>query len=189
MIARSRGKAHSRLRFLATERTSRVHSVAGVLAASGILLVLSGCVGGDQPAGIETEGAGATNVETDQSDPATPGGVAAEGEEVAEFYPELSAAANLSYFEYTLSHSGAGAGPVPATELVDALIDAGFETGDIEVTPENSQIALPAESVALAVVFDGECLVGQYTDEWLAVEVLPILPDGTCLVLQPETLD
>ncbi|MEX2441440.1 MAG: hypothetical protein WD400_02210, partial [Pontimonas sp.] len=106
-----------------------------------------------------------------------------------EFYPELKAATNLPHFEYTLTQNGAGSQPVPARELIDALIDAGFPASSIEATPENSQIALPADSVSVAVFIQGECLIGQYTDGWLAVDVVAALPDETCFVLERETLD
>jgi hypothetical protein len=146
------------------------------------LVVLSGCTGPTDTNAPADTSAGVNEVQPDPDESAEP-------EAPPEFFPDLPAATNLPYFEHTLVASGAGAGRVSREELVDALVGAGFSATDIEKTPENSLIALPADSVSVAVAFAGECLVGQYTDEWLAVNVVAPLPDGRCLVLEPETLD
>lgn len=164
------------------ERTLWVNNATGSSAIVAALVVLSGCAGTAAINAPDTDSSGANNA------PSAPGETP-EADNPAEFYPELKAATNLPYFEHTLAQNGAGSRPVSVQELIDALIDGGFPASSIEVTPENSQIALPADSVSVAVLFHGECLIGQYTDGWLAVDVVAALPDETCLVLERETLD
>ncbi len=157
---------------------------AGMFAAVAALSVLSGCTGPTDTTPPADASPGVNQVQPDPDESVEPEAVAP-----PEFYPNLPAATNLPYFELTLAESGAGVLPVSAEEITQALVGAGFQAADIEMTPENSLIALPADSVSVAVAFAGECLVGQYTDEWLAVDVVAPLPDGRCLVLERETLD
>ena len=157
---------------------------AGILAAVTTLSVLAGCTGPMDTSPPADTGPGVNEVQPERNESVEPEAVAP-----PEFYPDLPAATNLPYFEHTLAESGAGVLPVSAEDITQALIGAGFQAADIEMTPEKSLIALPADSVSVAVAFAGECLVGQYTDEWLAVDVVAPLPDGRCLVLERETLD
>ncbi|AVG23711.1 lipoprotein [Pontimonas salivibrio] len=155
---------------------------AGMLAAVTTLSVLAGCTGPTDTSPPAETSAGINEVQPNPDESSQP-------EAPPEFYPDLPAATNLPFFEHTLAESGAGVLPVSAEDITQALIGAGFQAADIEMTPEKSLIALPADSVSVAVAFAGECLVGQYTDEWLAVDVVAPLPDGRCLVLERETLD
>lgn len=108
---------------------------------------------------------------------------------VAQFYPDSSAATNAPYFGQVLADLGVGSERINVDVVREGLVDAGFHPDAIESTPDDSLIALPADSVSVAVVMNDECLIGQYTSSWLVVDVAPVLSSGTCLVLNEESLD
>jgi len=108
---------------------------------------------------------------------------------IAQFLPDSPAATNAPYFRQVLADLGVGSERINADVVREALVDAGFNQDTIESTPDDSLIALPADSVSVAVVINDECLIGQYTSSWLAVDVAPVLSGGTCLVLNEESLD
>lgn len=110
-------------------------------------------------------------------------------DQAAQFLPDEDASANQAYFEQVLAEAGAGQLKVSGPDVIQALIDAGFPQDDIDITPDTSLIALPADSVGVAVSWKGQCLIGQYTDQWLATDVAAPVADGSCLVHEVETLD
>ena len=75
---------------------------------------------------------------------------------------------------------------VTGRAYVDALVAAGFDKGAMQLTPDESTVGNPAESIQFSVRWGEECLVGQVgpaTGEPVAI-VVPVLAEGTCLVGQ-----
>ena len=95
--------------------------------------------------------------------------------------PESSAAVNLLVFENALTAAGAGKAGHSVADSISALVQAGFPIGAITYTSETSKIGGPSDSVSLAVEFNGECLIGQFSQSWLATIVAPITDSG-CLI-------
>lgn len=97
------------------------------------------------------------------------------------FYPEGSAYRNLPVFRNVLETSGAGTATFDLTAAISALVETGFDIDSIVHTATKTKTGQPAESVSLAIFFDGECLIGQFSDTWLTASV----KDGTesgCLI-------
>lgn len=145
-----------------------------------IVVLLTGCQASPEPA--ETE----QSIDLTESEPVVEEVVQ---EQVVEFLPNADASANLAFFEQVLAGAGAGQLKVAGADVIQALVEAGFAEEDIDITPDASLIALPADSVAVAVSWKEQCLIGQYTDQWLATDVAPPVADGSCLVHEVETLD
>jgi hypothetical protein len=105
--------------------------------------------------------------------------------------PELSAGENLAYFDSVILgvlEANAAAG---GRQFVDALVAAGFDKSQMEVTSDRTTVDLQADSVQFAVLFQGECLVGQYGPESGGYHsaVRPALGTGGCLVGQTRPID
>lgn len=157
-------------------------SVVWLTALCAATLAVSGCQAAtddSSPPEQTTE----QNLEADAPDSDS------EDAPVAQFYPDSSAATNAPYFQQVLADLGAGSEQISVDVVREGLVEAGFDPGTIESTPDDSLIALPADSVSVAVSIDGDCLIGQYTASWLVVDVAPVLSSGTCLVVDEESLD
>jgi hypothetical protein len=92
-----------------------------------------------------------------------------------------SASKNLVVFENALTAAGAGTAGHSVADSISALVQAGFPIGAISYTSETSKIGEPSDSISLAVEFNGECLIGQFSQSWLATIVAPITDSG-CLI-------
>jgi hypothetical protein len=61
------------------------------------------------------------------------------------------------------------------------LVETGFEIEDMTHTPVNSKIGEPADSVSLAIAFNDECLMAQFSSSWLTTAVTEPTVSG-CLI-------
>lgn len=144
-------------------------------AAAGMLL-LSGCQ--SQPEAVVEES------------PPQPVIVEQEPVEVIpEFIDGGSAEDNLPFIDYVLTRAGAGIGLFGSLDAVAALEDAGFDRATMEVTFDRTALELAAESITIAVIIDGECALGQWSSDWYASTVTPLLGAGTCLLGDTLSLD
>jgi hypothetical protein len=110
---------------------------------------------------------------------------------VSTLRPELSAGENLAYFD-SVSLGVVAANPdAEGRDFIDALVSAGFDKSQMEVTADRTTIDLRADSVQFAVLFQGECLVGQYgpASGGYHSAVRPALGTGGCLVGQTRPID
>lgn len=98
-----------------------------------------------------------------------------------EFVPGGSAEANLPVFELTLQELGAGMPGSDISLMIEGLVAVGFERESMSHTAPASKIELPADSTSIAVEMAGECVIGQFSDEWLTVAVAAPTPSG-CLI-------
>ena len=76
-------------------------------------------------------------------------------------------------------------------DFIDALVAAGFDKSQMEVTADRTTVDLQADSVQFAVLFGGECLVGQYgpASGGYHSAVRPALGTGGCLVGETRPID
>jgi hypothetical protein len=97
------------------------------------------------------------------------------------FFPTGSATQNLPIFENVLLVTGAGKPGHDLSESIAELVEAGFQLEDITHTPVNSLIGEPADSVSLAVSFNGKCLIAQFSNSWITATVKEPTVSG-CLI-------
>jgi len=157
-------------------------SVLWLTALFAAAITLPGCQAPTVDSSQEEQTTG-QSLETDTPESGT------QDEPVAQFYPDSPAATNAPYFRQVLADLGVGSEQVSVEVVREGLVEAGFDPDTIESTPDDSLIALPADSVSVAVAIDEECLIGQFTESWFVVDVAPVLSSGTCLVLNEESLD
>jgi hypothetical protein len=110
---------------------------------------------------------------------------------VSTLRPELSAGENLAFFDSVNLGVVAANPEAGGRDFIDALISAGFDTSQMEVTADRTTVDLQADSVQFAVLFQGECLVGQYgpASGGYHSAVRPALGTGGCLVGQTRPID
>lgn len=105
--------------------------------------------------------------------------------------PELSADENLAYFDSVNLGVVAANSAAGGRDFIDALVAAGFDRSQMEVTADRTTVDLDADSVQFAVLFQGECLVGQYgpASGGYHSAVRPALGTGGCLVGETRPID
>ena len=102
-----------------------------------------------------------------------------------------TAAENLPLFEAVTAAVWASPEQVSGRAYIDALVAAGFDKSAMQVTPDQTTVGNPAETIQFSVRWGEECLVGQVgpaTGAPVAV-VVPVLAEGTCLVGQTRPID
>ena len=170
-------------------RSVRTHSGHGgrigriIWAAGGVLILsasLAGCAG---PTAGPTSAASPAATTTPSPTPtAVPEPTLA---------PQLSAAANLRYFDFLArevltAHPDAG-----GRSFIDALVAGGFDKAGMEVTYDRTNADLAADSIEFSVKFDGECLIGQTgpASHGYHSMVAHTLGSGACLVGRTRQID
>ncbi|MFE6966525.1 DUF6993 domain-containing protein [Agromyces sp. NPDC057679] len=156
-------------------------TTALALAAAALTLGLAGCslFGGGDPSPSASEGPSATGTPTPTSTaPPT-------------FRPELSASENLAFFDSVNAAVVAANAEAGGRDFIDALVAAGFDKAAMEVTADRTTVDLDADSVQFAVLFQDECLVGQYGPKSGGYHgaVRPALGTGDCLVGETRPID
>ena len=97
------------------------------------------------------------------------------------FFASGTASQNLPIFENVFEVTGAGAPGHDLSDSVALLVETGFDLGTITHTPVDTKIGEPADSVSLAIEFDGECLIAQFSSTWLNVSITEPTVSG-CLI-------
>jgi len=102
-----------------------------------------------------------------------------------------TATQNLPYFRSIVDAVAAGPQATEGRAYIDALTSAGFNKADMEVTQDLTTVGNQADSIQFSVKWSGECLVGQVGPSVPGPQarVLPLLPEGTCLVGQTRPID
>ena len=105
--------------------------------------------------------------------------------------PEKSASDNLDYFTSLASTVVAADSTAGGRAFIDALVVGGFDKAAMQVTADTTSVDLAADSVQFSVIFNGECLIGQYGPSSGGVQsmVAPLLGTGTCLVGATRQID
>jgi hypothetical protein len=105
--------------------------------------------------------------------------------------PELSASENLGFFDSVNQGVVAANGAAGGRDFIDALVAVGFDKAAMEVTADRTTIGDPSDSIQFAVLFQGECLVGQYgpASGGYHGALRPPLGTGGCLVGQTRPID
>jgi hypothetical protein len=156
-----------------------IHAVLA-LAGAAILVGVAGCAATPSP---EPDNASTSRP--------SPSAVPTEGAPVPTLNPGLSAGENLAFFDSVNLGVVAANPEAGGRDFVDALVAAGFDKSQMEVTADRTTVDLAADSVQFAVLFQGECLVGQYgpASDGYHGAVRPALGTGGCLVGQTRPID
>ncbi len=163
-------------------RTPAIHRRLPAGAVFGLALLaitITACT-------AETPAPAPTRTATAPATPSTPATPSAPA-----LVPEGSAEENLPLFAQIVAEVWAGAEPTAGRAYVDALAAAGFDRSAMQLTPDESTVGNPAESIQFSVRWGQECLVGQVgpaTGEPVTA-VLPGLADGGCLVGRTRPID
>lgn len=94
-----------------------------------------------------------------------------------EFLPDSSAEENFLYFNQTLRDFVLSDAPMEGQAVVDALSDAGFDKGSMQVSFDKTKTGLTVDHLYVSVRIGSECLIGQL-----------ILPEDTHAVAVQEAI-
>jgi hypothetical protein len=105
--------------------------------------------------------------------------------------PDGTAEENLPLFSAVVAGVWATPQQVTGQAYVDALVAAGFDKGAMQLTPDQSTVGNPAESIQFSVSWGEECLVGQVGPATGApvTVVVPAVAEGTCLIGDTRPID
>ncbi|MFF2369538.1 DUF6993 domain-containing protein [Agromyces sp. NPDC058110] len=157
------------------------HSASAALAIAGAALfvaVLTGCTGTPAPAPTPSP---SSRPQPSGEATAAPVGL----------HPDLPAAENLPYFDQVNQQVVAANAEAGGRDFIDALVAAGFDKAAMQLTSDQTSLGEPADSVQFAVLFNDECLVGQYGPKSGGYHgaVQPALGTGGCLIGQTRPID
>ncbi|MDR6970317.1 DUF6993 domain-containing protein [Leifsonia shinshuensis] len=164
-------------------RTGPFAVSAVVFAASAaVALGLAGCAGAPAPSASPAAST-AVAVPSPAPTASAPAAIA--------LVPGGTAEQNLPYFDQ-VNHATLAANPnAQGRDFIDALVAAGFQKSDMQVTVDTTTIGLKANSIQFSVRMGDTCLIGQNGADaggyWS--EVVPVLSTGTCLVGQTRAID
>jgi len=149
-----------------------------VAASVGLIVALTGCTPATpQPTPSSPAQSATASATPTPSDPT--------------LAPDGTATQNLAFFRSIVDAVAAGPQATQGRAYIDALTGAGFPKADMEVTQDLTTVGNQADSIQFSVKWKGECLVGQVGPSVPGpqVRVLPLLPEGTCLVGQTRPID
>lgn len=160
---------------------------ASILAAGvAVLLTLTGCSGETTSTSSPSAPATRAVASPTPTSPATPATPAVIG-----LVPGGTAEQNLPYFDQVNRATLAANPDAKGRDFIDALVAAGFQKSDMQVTVDTTTIGLKANSIQFAVRMGDTCLIGQNGADaggyWS--QAVPVLPTGTCLIGQTRPID
>lgn len=159
-------------------RRTRV-ALAGVLAVA-VGMLGSGCAPG-APMPVPTY--------TPVTNPAAPATSTAAAPADPVLRPGGSALANREFFTFVNSRFFAAQGKSDGRSIVDNLVTAGFTKRDMDVTPDETSIGVPADSIIVSVRIKSSCLIGQFAASGYSDTIAPVLGTGGCLVGATRPID
>lgn len=155
----------------------RPRTAATALAATLLVALLTGCSGSSpQPAATSTSSPTATA--SAASTPAPP-----------QFYPDGTAKLNKPYFDSVNSTLIAANPSAGGKDVIDALVAAGFDKANMQVTPDKTTIGRNVDSVLFSVRIGTDCLLGQLSGSAYTSSVQAALTSGACLVGKTRPID
>ncbi|MET0725965.1 MAG: hypothetical protein ABWY36_06410 [Leifsonia sp.] len=159
----------------------RVRTVIALAGFASAVVLLSGCTGAGAPTPTPT-GTATTGAEPTPTPTAPP---------APSLKPKLSADENLPYFDLVNTQVIAANPAAGGRDFVDALVAAGFVKAAMQVTPDRTAVDLAADSVQWSVLFNGECLIGQYGPASGGYHGVVASPtgQGACLVGETRPID
>lgn len=108
------------------------------------------------------------------------------------FHPDGTAEDNLPLFTAVTQQVWASEAKGSSRAYIDALIAAGFDRADMQVTNDHSTVGNPAESLQFSVSWgDEHCLIGQVGPSTgdPVTAIMDQLPEGRCLIGNTQPID
>lgn len=104
---------------------------------------------------------------------------------------DTSAAGRKALFDETNEATAAAAGGSNpgGRAFIDALVAAGFDRSQMQVTYDKTAISLDADNVQFSVLIDSDCLIGQFGNVGYQSTVQPVLTTGACLIGKTRPID
>lgn len=99
------------------------------------------------------------------------------------------AADDLELFDAVNRQTIAAGADTEGRAFVDALIAAGFDRRDMQVTFDETSVGLDVSSVQFAVLEGEDCLIGQYGSGDYRSELADQLGTGGCLLGETRPID
>lgn len=151
------------------------------LFATATVLALTGCAFFGSPTPMASPSAAPSASAPSTTQPAAP----------PTLRPELTAGENLDYFNAVNAAVVAANAEAGGRDFIDALVAAGFDRAAMQVTSDETTLGDAADSVQFAVLFQDECLVGQFGPKSGGYHgaVRPALGTGGCLIGQTRPID
>ena len=166
----------------------RARPATAALIGLGITasLVLSGCAAAEP--GGDPEPSSSADASATAAPSATP---STSPDGAPRLVPDGTADDNLPLFTSVTADVWATPDNVSGRAYIDALEAAGFDKATMQVTPDQSTVGNPAETIQFSVQWGPECLVGQVGPSTGApvTVVVPVLAEGTCLIGQTRPID
>jgi hypothetical protein len=99
-----------------------------------------------------------------------------------QYFPDGTAKANKPYFDSVTTALLARVPSAGGKDVINALVAAGFDKANMQVTPDTTTIGRKVDSVLFSVRIGTECLLGQLSGSQYTSSVQAALASGTCLV-------
>lgn len=96
---------------------------------------------------------------------------------------------NLPYFDLVNQRLIAKGGTPHGRDFIDNLVASGFVKSTMQVTRDTTTVGLAADNIQFSVLFNGQCLIGQYGNIGYASTVQPPLSTGDCLSGDTRPID
>ena len=156
-------------------------SAAMLVAGAGVALALAGCTGG--PTATRSPSAVASPTATSTPTSSAPAAIALVAGGTAE--------QNLPFFDQVNKATLAANPNAQGRDVIDALVAAGFQKSDMQLTVDTTTIGLKANSIQFSVKLGDTCLIGQNGADagGYSSMVTPVLSTGNCLVGQTRAID
>ena len=154
-----------------------LRNAASLVAVAAALLALAAC--GPSPDPSASSSAGPSSAEPTATAEAT-------------LVPDGTADDNLPVFRHSAEAVWASEQRGSGRAYIDALVAAGFDRADMQVTQDLSTVGNAAESLQFSVRWgEDECLVGQVgpSTGQVVTAVMPQLAEGRCLVGATRPID
>lgn len=154
-----------------------LRNAASLVAVTAALLALAACGPSPDPSASSSAG---------------PSSAAPTATAEATLVPDGTADDNLPVFRHSAEAVWASEQRGSGRAYIDALVAAGFDRADMQVTQDLSTVGNAAESLQFSVRWgEDECLVGQVgpSTGQVVTAVMPQLAEGRCLVGATRPID
>lgn len=108
----------------------------------------------------------------------------------ATFNPTGGAGDNKAYFDQTLTDLLAANEKADSRAMVNALVEAGFDKSQMEVTFDKTSIGLDVDYIMVSVKMpDGICLMGERGTRGYSSTVANPMSTGKCMIGETQPID
>ncbi len=97
--------------------------------------------------------------------------------------------ANKPYFDSVIDALLAQNSAPGGRRTIDALVAAGFDKANMQLTPDTTTLGRNADSVLFSVRIGAQCLLGQFSGSQYTSSVQAALTNGTCLVGKTRSIN